>query len=61
MAVTAFIKRLKCHGEPTDFQVDLGLDFGVGHAQIPILVFEPAAGNRHLADRGLATLAVAGL
>ena len=52
MAVTAFIKRLKRHTEPTAF--DLGLDFGAGHAQIPISTSQAATGNRYLADRGLA-------
>jgi mannosyl-oligosaccharide glucosidase len=52
MAVTAFIKRLKRQAEPTDF--DLGLDFGAGHAQIPISASQPATGNRYLADQGLA-------
>ena len=52
MGVTAFIKGLKRHVEPTDF--DLGLDLGAGHAQIPISAPQPATGNRYLADRGLA-------
>ena len=52
MAVTAFIKRLKRHVEPTDF--DLGLDLGAGHAQIPISAPQLATGNRYLTDRGLA-------
>ena len=52
MAVTAFIKRLKRHGGPTDMELGLGL--GTGGLQIPFSTSQPSNSDRYLDDQGLA-------